>query len=265
MRSVAERRMRQRILVVDDDAGIRESFVLAFQNHCEVLTAPSAVEAMTILNGHALDLVVLDYCLPDGPGSDVLQRIKRDWPSLPVIVITAYGSETLCAQLFRLGAREYFSKPYSLDAVVGAVKDLLAVPKAGTRRDALRARPVAECVQASRPFHPGIQRALLWIEAHYADPISLPQIAREAAMSPFHFCRTFKTVVGRGFHHHLTRLRVEKAKEMFRESQRDVIEVAFVVGFSNLSCFYTAFRRVTGQSPCAWRRSARPAVSRNFS
>jgi len=257
--------MASQVLVVDDDPGIRESFELGLQDHCKVLTASSAVEAITTLKGHAVDLVVLDYCLPDGPGSDVLQRIKQDWPSLPVIVITAYGSETLCAQLFRLGAREYFSKPYNLSVVVGTVKDLLAVPKDGTRRNALRAPPFAECVPASRPVHPGIQRALLWIEAHYADPISLRRVANEAAMSPFHFSRTFKAVVGVGFRDYLTRLRVEKAKEILRASDGDVTDVALMVGFSNLSCFYTAFRRTTGQSPCAWRHSARPAVSRNFS
>lgn len=264
-RSDADRRTRQRILVIDDDPGIRESFECALRDHCEVLTAASATEALTLLRERAPDLVVLDYCLPDGPGSHILQTIKREWPAVPVMVITAYGSETLCAQLFGLGARAYFPKPYDFDVLLGTVKRLLALPKDGSRQNALATAPSAEVPRACRDLHPGIQRALGWIQTHYTEPVSLEQAAKEAAISPFHFCRTFKIVVGMGLREYLTRLRVEKAKEILRASDREATEVAFMVGFSNLSCFYTAFRRITGESPCAWRRSARETPPRNFS
>ena len=248
--------MRGRVLVVDDDPGIRESFELALQDHCDVVTASSLAEANAVLKGRAIDLVVLDYCLRDGPGSDVLQTIKRDWPSLPVIVITAYGSETLCAELFRLGARDYFPKPYNVDAVVAAVKELLALPKDGTRQNVLRDLRSPGIALHARPLHSGIQRALLWMQANYDERLSLRQVANAAGLSPFHFCRTFKATVHCGFRQYLTRLRIDKAKERLRQSQESVTEVAFAVGFSDLSCFYKAFHRATGQSPAAWRRSA---------
>jgi len=246
-----------RVLVVDDDPGIRESLELALGEHCDVLTASSVADALRVLGRQAVDLTVLDYCLPDGPGSEVLRVIKSRWPSLPIIVITGYGSETLCAQLFRLGVRDYFSKPYELGALVVRIQELLAVPRESPRPNMLSTTPFAGSPKPLERLRPGIRRALAWIHLHYADPISLRQAAGEAAMSPFHFCRVFKLLVGVGFHRYLTRLRIERAKELLRNSPGGVADVAFASGFSELSCFYKAFRRATGQSPSAWRRSAR--------
>lgn len=246
--------MARQVLVIDDDPGIRESLELVLQDDCGVLTASSAVEGLTILREHALDLVVLDYCLPDGPGSHVLQAIKRHWSSLPVIVITGYGSESLCVQLFRLGARDYFSKPYDVGALVATVRRLLSLPKGGSRENILFPRASAEERGISGHLHPGIERALVWLQTNYAEPVSLALGAKVAAMSPFHFCRAFKLAVGAGFHRYLTHLRVERAKELLRQSRARVADVAFEAGFSDLSSFYKAFHRATGRSPGAWRR-----------
>lgn len=256
--------MGRRVLVVDDDRGIRESFQVALDGYCEVLVSSTSAEALAILKAQPIDLVVLDYCLPDRPGSNVLQMIKREWSAVPVIVITAYGSESLCAELFRLGARAYFSKPYDVDAVLGTIRTLLAVPKRRRRQNVLRALPPIGSSGRAREIHPGIQTALLWIQANYAEPMALPDVARLAGMSPFHFCRQFKALVGHGFHQHVIALRLEKAKELLRASTDRVAEVAFAVGFSDLSSFYKAFHRATGRSPSAWRRAARSTGPSNL-
>lgn len=247
--------MLKRVLVIDDDPGIREGLSLAFNEHCEVLTAASGAQALGILNARAADLVLLDYCLPDTTGDRILPMIKTAWPSLPIIVVTAYGSETLCAHLFRLGARDYFPKPYDLHALLAVAQRLLALPRSHARHNVLGDVFSTARSEAFLRLSPGMQRALTWIQAHYAEPLSLAGVAKEAAMSPFHFCRTFKATVGVGFRDYVTRLRLDKAKELLRDPRQSVTEVAFAVGFSDLSWFYRAFHRETGQSPTAWRSS----------
>jgi len=245
--------IRKRVLIVDDNPGIRETLSIALSVHCQVLTAASIADALSTMRGNSIHLVVLDYCFTDGPGDQALRLIKQTWPPLPVIVITGYGSESVCAHLFRLGARDYFSKPYDINDLVWRVKELLALPKGRVRRNALSSLPSASPREKAAAVHPGIQRALLWIHTRYAEPVSMEAAAKEAALSPFHFCRLFKATVGIGFRDYLARLRIEKAKELLRDRQMSATDACYAAGFTEYSSFYEAFRRVTGQSPRTWR------------
>lgn len=247
--------MERCVLVIDDDPGVRESLSLAFGEFCRVSTASSAAQGLAFMKQHAAHLVILDHCLPDGPGTQTIHTIKTGWPSIPVVVITGYGSETVCAQFFRLGARGYFSKPYDLNALVRTVQELLALPKKRYRRNVL-ASFLSPSHQEDLPTaHPGIDRALSWIHAHYAESVSMKNAAKEAGLSPCHFSRLFKGAAGVGYRDYLTRYRVEKAKELLRCHQLNATEVAFATGFVDYSSFYGAFRRMTGQGPRTWRRA----------
>jgi len=118
----------KRILVVDDDPGIRESLTMAFESMCEVLTTGSIATGLGIIEATAVDLVILDYHFPDGRGDDALRSIKKRWPWLPVIVITASGTESLGAHLRWLGAHTCFPKPYDVPTLQNAVKQCLDLP-----------------------------------------------------------------------------------------------------------------------------------------
>ena len=253
--AVASLEMKKQLLIIDDDPGVRDSLSCAFEPCGRVWAVPTIAQGLEILRQDRIDLVVLDYCLPDRPGDQALRMIKRSWPSLPVIVITGYGSESVCAHLFRLGARDYFSKPYDLNALARTVQELLACPKKRLRRNVLASLPSARRREEVPRAHPGIQRALSWIHAHYTEPISMGNAAKEAALSRCHFCRLFKVAVGIGYRAYLTRYRVEKAKELLQGHQWSATEVAYAAGFADYSSFYEAFRRMTGQGPRTWRRA----------
>lgn len=110
-------------------------------------------------------------------------------------------------------------------------------------------------------LHEGLRRALLWLADHAAEPITLDQLAREAHVSPSHLTFLFRTSLGVSFKSLLTRLRVERAKQIFSEATaRRVTEVAMTVGFSDLSHFERTFRRLVGQSPREFRRAAEAAA-----
>lgn len=84
--------------------------------------------------------------------------------------------------------------------------------------------------------------------------ISLHEVARYAAMSPFHLLRLFKQVTGLTPLQYLTSLRINKAKELLLNSRKGVTEVGLQVGYSNPSYFSAIFRRKVGQTPAMFRR-----------
>lgn len=110
-------------------------------------------------------------------------------------------------------------------------------------------------------LHEGLCRALVYMGEHYQEPISLGQLARQAHVSPSHLSFLFKQSIGTNFKTLLTRLRIEKAKELLAQGGRQrITEVAADAGFTDLSHFEKTFRRFVATSPREYRsRIAAPA------
>lgn len=101
-----------------------------------------------------------------------------------------------------------------------------------------------------------ITRARRFIVAHHHEELTLPVVARQAGMSVFYFCKSFKKATGLTYTDYLSRVRVERAKNLLLNRSHRVTEVAFEVGFQSLTHFNRVFRRIAGQSPTGFRSQA---------
>ena len=101
-----------------------------------------------------------------------------------------------------------------------------------------------------------VQSAVGFILSHYADDISLDDLARVATVSPSHLIRLFKHQMGTTPHDYLMRYRITRAKELLAETTLTSSVIARQVGFSSESNFSYRFSKMVGQSPRAWRRSS---------
>jgi AraC-like DNA-binding protein len=90
---------------------------------------------------------------------------------------------------------------------------------------------------------------------------TLPDLSREADLSAWHFLRSFRSTFGETPHEFLTRMRLERAKDLLTVTSRQVTEICFDVGFTSLGSFSTLFRRQVGLSPAEFRRRVRVCVS----
>jgi AraC-like DNA-binding protein len=104
-----------------------------------------------------------------------------------------------------------------------------------------------------------ITRALRRIEAAVEEPLALIDLAREAAMSPYHFLRVFKQVAGMTPHQFVLRTRLHRAAVRLRRSDDSVLAIASGAGFNDLSTFNRHFRKVIGYSPGIFRVDSRVA------
>jgi AraC family transcriptional regulator len=94
-----------------------------------------------------------------------------------------------------------------------------------------------------------LKRVLEYIGENLADDLSLAQLAELAGMSPHYFSELFKTSVGCAPHRFILLQRVERAKNILRDSSRSVVDAGMTTGFSNPSHFARIFRRFVGVSP----------------
>jgi AraC-like DNA-binding protein len=102
-----------------------------------------------------------------------------------------------------------------------------------------------------------VTAALRRIEAEAQEELSLSGLAREAAMSPYHFLRSFAQVAGMTPHQFVLRTRLHWAAVRLRRSDEAISTIAFDAGFNDLSTFNRRFRRLMGASPSAFRAQAR--------
>jgi AraC-like DNA-binding protein len=99
--------------------------------------------------------------------------------------------------------------------------------------------------------------AALWIDAHAREPIDLEDAAGEVGLSPFHFLRLFRRVLGVTPHQYLVRSRLRRAAQLLADDGHSITEIAYEVGFADLSNFVRSFHSAAGVSPRRFRKAAK--------
>lgn len=228
------------ILIADEDAKnhvvpLSEAFPA-----CRFILATTPAAARRLFLSTPLDLILL--CHSDSfCGLDLLAAFKTQRPSVPVIVITASGSEVVAVQAFRRGAIDYFRKPFVLDELTLSMLGVLEI--------STQLRGQRQALPCS-----GLHRALQYLETHFQKPLRLEEVAREAGMSVACFQRHLKEDTGMTFIPYLNSLRIARAREMLRTTKTSMLRIALSCGFINQSHFNRVFKKIAGRTPRECRK-----------
>jgi len=264
-----KRRELDKILFIEDDPLLTSCFSTLLVNSYEIRIATDGLSALTIIKSEeVIDIVLLDYKLPDMLGLDVLKEIKKSQPHIPIILVTAFGDENIAANAFRYGAKEYIKKPFLFRELSNKIQfclSLKSVPKADKR-----ATLYHEC-DIELPKYTGIdqhsvykiQRAVSFIENNFMSRISLDIVADQARMSRYHFSKMFKRIIGITYQDYLNKRRIEKAKNIIESGGISITEIAFSVGYDDLTHFGRLFKRIVGHTPSQYRHISRLLPPKN--
>ena len=108
--------MTEKILVVDDELNMRLVLkALLNREGYDVATAADGIEALKILKSGGVQVVVTDLRMPKLDGVGLLERVIREYPSTPVIIITAHGTIATAVDALKKGAFDYITKPFERD------------------------------------------------------------------------------------------------------------------------------------------------------
>ena len=120
------------VLIVDDQPGIRLLLEELFRReNYSVRLAKNGVEAYKKIEEEQPDCVLLDMKMAGIDGTDVLIKIKKDWPAVPVIMMTAYGELEKIEEVLALGAEKYFTKPFDIYEVRDSVNAVIKGKRTG--------------------------------------------------------------------------------------------------------------------------------------
>jgi len=121
---------KEKILVIDDEAGIRSSLkgILEDEGY-SIKTVVTGEDALKLLKGQNFDLILLDIWLPQMNGIEILEKIKKMDENPQVVMISGHGSVETAVQAIKLGAYDFLEKPLSLEKVILTVKNALMQKK----------------------------------------------------------------------------------------------------------------------------------------
>lgn len=118
--------MSNKILIVDDEEGVRESLKLILSDHYNLILTEDGAQALDCLkNAPDIGLVLMDIKMPKLSGLEVLKEIKTIRADVKVVMITGYKSVETAEEAIRLGACDYIIKPFKSEEILKAVKSIL--------------------------------------------------------------------------------------------------------------------------------------------
>jgi YesN/AraC family two-component response regulator len=212
-----------------------------------VVQARHGREALAVMQQTRPDLVLLDLMMPELDGFGLLEamRAQETTRDVPVIVLTAQVlDEDDMARLNR-GVAAILSKGlFGSNDILAHIEAVLS----STRARASAAQQLA-------------RRAIAFIHAHYAEPLTRDQIANHIGISADHLTECFRRDLGMTPIAYLNRFRINRARVLLEAGHQRVTEVALAVGFSTSAHFSHVFQREVGVSPRAYRRGERPALT----
>ncbi|MCC6454310.1 MAG: helix-turn-helix transcriptional regulator [Caldilineaceae bacterium] len=112
--------------------------------------------------------------------------------------------------------------------------------------------------------HKQLRLARLLLDRNYDAPITVEDLSREVALSPYYLIRAFRRVYKQTPHQYLVGVRIGRAKELLQNSDLSITEICVAVGFESLGSFSTLFRKAAGLSPSAYRASSRPTSTPHY-
>lgn len=117
--------MKKKILICDDEEGVRESLNLILENDYNIAFAANGNEAVEHIKNNEIDLLILDIKMPKMNGLEALRDIRKINNDLKIVISTGYQSSEVAEETIKLGATDYITKPFDKDQILSLVKNTL--------------------------------------------------------------------------------------------------------------------------------------------
>lgn len=239
---------KKSILLVEDDGAVRELIREFISRDYVILEASDYSEAINH-SGNKIDLALIDYSLPGKDGFELLKKLRDKKPSIPAIIMTAYGSENVAIKAVRADATDYIKKPLGLAYLKKRISEIFDGKACSESYE-------IEGVGFEKPTRDEfiMDGIASYIDDNYMEGLTLDKISSLGRMNRFKFCRIFKKRFGVSYTAYLNNVRIRDAADLLKNTDRNITEIAHHVGFNCVTYFERVFKSKYGLSPSAYRK-----------
>lgn len=242
------------ILIVDDEKEIQQLMQEELSNEYKIATCSNGKEAYEYILSHSVDLIISDIMMDEMDGFTLCKKIKQNTNinHIPIILVTAKeGSENQVEGL-ELGADAYLTKPFHIEVLRSIISNLLK------NRRLLKNKFSGSQEQADKIQQISIKSAdealmskiMEVINRNLSEPnLSVEMLAQEVGLSRVHLHRKLKELTSLSTRDFIRNIRMQQAAQLLKEKKQSISEVAYAVGYNNLSHFSSSFKEMYGISP----------------
>ena len=251
---------RHTILVVEDSPEMRYYLGKELSGEYNTLLASNGEEALNIMQGQKVDLVISDIMMPVMDGCELCNRIKSDVElcHVPVILLTAaVGVETRIETL-RVGADGYIEKPFSIDLLKANVSNLFKNKEIAFKQFTESPLTHYNSVTVGSIDNEFMEKLHSEVMKHLSEQdLNIEALTSILGTSKSTLYRKIKANTGLNINEYIRLCRLKEAAEMLSSQKYRINEVAYLVGFSSPSYFTTSFQKQFNISPSAFVKRIR--------
>ncbi|MCB0456639.1 MAG: response regulator [Flavobacteriaceae bacterium] len=240
------------LLIVEDNPDLRDYIAEQMVRHFKILTAKDGKEGIEMATTEIPDLVISDVMMPKMTGIELCEKLKRDVKTshIPIILLTAKAEQTDKIEGLQMGADAYVTKPFDGKELLIRAKNLIQ------QREQLRQKYSSELkigpseVTLTSMDERFMKQVLKTVEEHMGNEFyTVEDLASEVGFSRSQLNRKLKSILGKSPNHLIRDFRLARAKELLEQKSASISEIAYQVGYSNLSYFSKSYKEAFGKLP----------------
>lgn len=243
------------ILVIDDNADIRNYVSALLSKEYRVLTAAEGETGLRLAARYVPDVVICDVMMPGMDGIECCRRLKSEVQTshIPVILLTACSLDEQRIQGYDGGADSYISKPFNSQLLISRIRNLLA--NRYRLKQFFGDSPMIEKGDINDLDKDFVSRFRTLVEGRMKDTsLNVEELGRDMGMSRVQLYRKLKSLTNYSPNELLRRMRLRKAASLLVATDMTVAEVAYEVGFSSPSYFTKCYKEEFGENPTEKRK-----------
>lgn len=240
------------LLIVEDNSDVRRYMRGCLDDAYRIMEAKDGMEGYEISTDKVPDLIISDVMMPKMDGIEMCEKIKTDKRTshIPVILLTAKADTNSKLEGLETGADDYLTKPFDAKELQVRVKNLIEQRKKLREHFMREAQFKPKDIAVTSLDEKFLHRAIDIVEEHMSDSeFNVDKFSREIGMSRVHLNRKLRALTDQSPRGFIRTLRLWRAASLLRQKFGNVTEVAFEVGFNNLSYFAQCFRKQFGKLP----------------
>ncbi|TNF40374.1 MAG: response regulator, partial [Bacteroidetes bacterium] len=239
------------MLIVEDNADVRKFIASHFSGTYKILEAKNGEEGWEIAVETIPDIIISDVLMPLTDGYELCKRIKNDERTshIPVLLLTALHSKEHELKGLTTGADDYITKPFDLSVLQAKVENVLSIRESLKQKFTGTVVLEPKNVVISSPDERFLQKAIQVIEENISDcDLDIESFSLKVGVSRMQLYRKLHALTDMTVKEFIRHIRLKRAAQLLVQDKMNVSEVAYEVGFKDLSHFRKCFRREYGMS-----------------
>ncbi|MDL2265099.1 response regulator [Parabacteroides sp. OttesenSCG-928-G21] len=247
-----------KLLLVEDNHEFIDFLSDNLENEYAVLKAYNGKEALDILKENDIDFVVSDAMMPIMDGFELCRLIKTNinWSHIPVIILTARTTEEYKIQGLEYGADDYITKPFNFDILKLRIKKFIEWTQRSHSVFTQKLDVSPSEITITSLDEQLVTKAIKIVEENIDNiDFSVEALGSAVGLTRGHLYKKLVSITGKTPSEFIKIIRLKRAKQLLEESQLQISEIAYAVGFNSPKTFAKNFRAEFGISPSEYIRS----------